>query len=38
MDHKGDNNILITRMKPEAAELLQQHMDLFYDPLSRWAS
>ena len=35
MDHKGDNNILITRMKPEAAELLQQHMDLFYDPLSR---
>ena len=35
MDARGDKNILITRMKPEAADLLKQHVDLFYDPLSK---
>ncbi len=34
MDEHGDKNILITRMKPDAAALVQPQMDLFYDPLS----
>lgn len=34
MDAKNNKNILITRMKREAAELVGQHMNLFYDPLS----
>lgn len=37
MDHHGDKNILITRMKPEAAELVGKNLDLFYDPLSKAA-
>ncbi len=35
LDASGAKNILITRMKPEAAELLEQELDLFYDPLSK---
>ncbi len=35
MDEKGDKNILVTRMKPEAAEIVGKELDLFYDPLSR---
>ena len=35
MDARDNKNILITRMKPEAAELVGAHMDLFYDPLSK---
>jgi len=35
MDAHGDKNILITRMKPEAAELVGKKLDLFYDPLSK---
>lgn len=35
MDENGCKNILITRMKPEAAELVKTKLDLFYDPLSR---
>lgn len=35
MDENGCKNILITRMKPEAAELVNTKLDLFYDPLSR---
>jgi NCAIR mutase (PurE)-related protein len=35
MDAHGDKNILITRMKPEAAELVGKSLDLFYDPLSK---
>ena len=31
----GDKNILITRMKPEAAELVGASLDLFYDPLAK---
>lgn len=31
----GDKNILITRMNPNAAELLEKTFGLFYDPLSR---
>ena len=34
MDAHGDKNILITRMKPEAARLAGEKLDLFYDPLS----
>ena len=33
-DH-GSKNILITRMKPEAAELVGANLDLSYEPLSR---
>lgn len=35
MDENGCKNILITRMKPEAAELVKTKFDLFYDPLSK---
>lgn len=35
MDENGCKNILITRMKPEAAELVKTKLDLFYDPLSK---
>ena len=35
MDAYGYKNILITRMKPEAAELVGKSLDLFYDPLSK---
>ena len=35
MHEKGAKNILITRMKPEAAALVGQSLPLFYDPLSR---
>lgn len=35
MSERGCKNILITRMKPQAAELLQKELDLFYDPLSK---
>ena len=35
MDERGYKNILITRMKPEAAALVGESLDLFYDPLSR---
>lgn len=35
MDAHGDRNILITRMHPEAAELVSGKLALFYDPLSR---
>lgn len=35
MDAHGNKNILITRMKPEAAELVGKKLDLFYDPLSK---
>lgn len=35
MDSQGNKNILITRMKPEAAELIGKSLDLFYDPLSK---
>ena len=31
----GDQNILITRMQPEAAETVGAELDLFYDPLSQ---
>ena len=35
MDVHGDKNILITRMKPEAAQLVGKNLDLTYDPLSK---
>lgn len=35
MNDNGCKNILITRMKPEAAELVKTKLDLFYDPLSK---
>lgn len=35
MEQGGQNNILITRMSPEAAELLASQTVLEYDPLSR---
>ena len=35
MDAYGYKNILITRMKPEAAELVGKSLDSFYDPLSK---
>lgn len=35
MSEHGDENILITRMKPEAAQVVGEELDLFYDPLSR---
>ena len=35
MDAHGDKNILITRMKPKAAELVGKELNLFYDPLSK---
>ena len=35
MNENGCKNILITRMKPEAAELVKTKLDLFYDPLSK---
>lgn len=34
MDGHGDKNVLITRMHPDAAALVGQNLDLFYDPLS----
>ena len=35
MDERGCKNVLITRMKPEAAEYVQKELNLFYDPLSK---
>lgn len=35
LDEAGAKNILITRMKPEAAALVETELDLFYDPLSK---
>lgn len=35
MDEQGYKNILITRMKTEAAEYVQKELKLFYDPLSK---
>lgn len=35
MAQSGCNNILITRMSPEAAEFVKKELDLFYDPLSK---
>ena len=35
MNAHGSKNILVTHMKPEAAELVEKEMDLFYDPLSK---
>ncbi len=35
MDESGCKNILITRMKMEAAELVKTKLNLFYDPLSK---
>ncbi len=34
MVERGEENILITRMKPEAAELVGSKLELFYDPVS----
>lgn len=35
MDSHSNKNILITRMTGEAAELIEKHFPLFYDPLSQ---
>ncbi|HBN55690.1 MAG TPA: nickel pincer cofactor biosynthesis protein LarB [Lachnospiraceae bacterium] len=35
MDERGEKNILITRMAPEAADIVGAEMNLFYDPLSK---
>ena len=34
MAARGEENILITRMKPEAAELVSSKLELFYEPAS----
>lgn len=36
MESRGDTDIIITRLAPEAAEILKQNHDLDYDPLSRF--
>ena len=35
MVQRGEENILITRMSPEAAQLVSSEIELFYDPLSK---
>ena len=35
MAESGEENILITRMKPEAARLVGEKLELFYDPVSQ---
>ena len=35
MAERGEENILITRMSREAADLVSSEIDLFYDPLSK---
>lgn len=35
MDERGCKNIIITRMKQEAAEYVKNELNLFYDPLSK---
>ena len=36
MESRGETDIIITRLAPEAAEMLKQNHDLDYDPLSRF--
>lgn len=36
MEHRGEEDIIITRLAPEAAEFLKKEHNLDYDPLSRF--